>query len=465
MSSEIETPVAEETPTPEIRPEEEISTTEIQTAETPETESPQYQVDSENTLDPLKRRKKSFSWKNFGGPGFLFSLIFHGIILIVAAFLLVRHIVIEKVEEPDAFVTGAGGGNNGANARMQQHRMKPRQNMIQSKARITSKSSNASIVLPEMPVVAMQSSFGATGMSAGGDSSGFGGGSGGGVGTGRGMGVGNGTNFVGGFGSRIKNQWSMKGQLFDLKRGSKGSTLATVEGNDQGRRKEQLHKALGILDSKWDVKELEKLYFRAPLALYSSRIFIVNEKGQALQATLATDAFADPPISEGGKPPFQAPGWLCYYEGKFSVPEDGEYRFVGMGDDAMIVGVGRETVLYAFWPGEGHGPAVKYKKGWEPADYCGKGGKDGTNLPVRGQRTSLYKGHWKKYKKGRKYTIKVAFGEATGGLAGACLGIQKKDRDSDDDFPIFTLEAMEMVPEWNLGETGRYNVSSLFSAQ
>lgn len=433
-------------------PEEEVSVTDG---------SPTMSVDTENTLDPLKRNKKKFSWKNFGGDGFIFSLVFHGILLIIALFLVVRHIA-KKEEEPDAFVTGAGGGNNGADARMQQHRMKPRQNMIQSKARITSKSSTASIVLPEMPTMAMQSSFGPTGMSQGGDSSGFGGGSGGGIGTGRGMGVGNGTNFVAGFGSRNRNDLALKGNLFDLKRTSKGSTLATVQQGDQGKRKDQLHKALGLLDRNWDVRKLKDLYYCADTTLYTTCIFIVNEKGQALQATRATEAFKD---EETGKPPFQAPGWLCYYEGKFSVPEDGEYRFVGMGDDAMIVGVGRKTVLYAFWPGEGHGPAVRCQKGWEPKDFCGKGGKDGRNLANPGQRSSLYKGHWQKLKKGQKYTIKVAFGEAAGGLAGACLGIQQKGKDTDDSFPLFTLESMDVIPEWNISDTGRYNINGLFQAR
>lgn len=415
--------------------------------------------DDSKSMDPLKRHKKKFSWKSFGGDGFIFSLVFHGVLLIIALFLVVRHIVNTPEEEPEAFVTGAGGGNNGNNARMQQHRMKPRQNMAQSKARITSKSTNSTIALPEMPAVAMSSSF-SSGMSAGGDSSGFGGGSGGGIGTGKGQGIGNGKNLVAGFGSRIKNDRIMKGFLFDLKRGKQGSTLATIEPGDQGRRKEQLHKALGALDTgRWDLRKLEDLYFKADTVLYNSRIFIVNEKGQALDANLATDAFAD----ENGKAPFKAPGWLCYYEGRFSVPEDGKYRFVGMGDDAMIVGVERKTVLYAYWPGEGHGPAVKYQKGWEPKDHCGKGGQDGKNLANRGQRTSLYKGHWISLKAGRKYRIQIAFGEAAGGLAGACLGIQKEGRDTDDNFPMFAVQGSDDIPEWGISGTGRYNLSENYS--
>ena len=425
--------------------------------EAPVLEAPNVEPeDDSRSTDPLKRRNKKFSWRDFGGPGFIFSLVFHGILLVIAIFLVVRHIVKTPVEEPDAFVTGAGGGSNGDRASMQEHRMKPRQNMMQSKARITSKSSNSTIALPEMPAVAMSSSF-SSGMSAGGDSSGFGGGSGGGVGTGKGMGVGNGKNFVSPFGTRSGGNRVMKGYLFDLKRGKQGTVLATIEGEDKNRRKEQLRKALSILDTGgWQSRKLEGLYFMVPRMLRTPRVFIVNERGQALDADLATDAFAD---ERTGKEPFKAPGWLCYYEGSFRVPEDGEYRFVGMADDAMLVGVDHKTVLYAYWPGEGFGPAVKYREGWEPQNHCGEDGTDGKNLPSPGLRSSLYKGHWLKLKANRNYYIQIAFGEATGGLAGACLGIQKKGRHDDNNFPMFSLQDSDDIPEWGISGTGRYNLS------
>ena len=425
--------------------------------EAPVLEAPNVEPeDDSRSTDPLKRRNKKFSWRDFGGPGFIFSLVFHGILLVIAIFLVVRHIVKPPIDDPEAFLTGSGGGSNGDRASMQEHRMKPRQNMMQSKARITSKSSNSTIALPEMPAVAMSSSF-SSGMSAGGDSSGFGGGSGGGVGTGKGIGVGNGKNFVSPFGTRSGGNRVMKGYLFDLKRGKQGTVLATIEGEDKNRRKEQLRKALSILDTGgWQSRKLEDLYFKAPTTLRTPRVFIANERGQALDADLATAAFAE---ERTGKEPFKAPGWLCYYEGSFRVPEDGEYRFVGMADDAMLVGVDHKTVLYAYWPGEGFGPAVKYREGWEPQNHCGEDGTDGKNLPSPGLRSSLYKGHWLKLKANRNYYIQIAFGEATGGLAGACLGIQKKGRHDDNNFPMFSLQDSDDIPEWGISGTGRYNLS------
>ncbi len=285
--------------------------------------------------------------------------------------------------------------------------------------------------------------------------SGFGGTVAGAVAKGKGMGIGNRKSSP--FGSLIGGNRVMKGYLFDLKQDKQGTALATTEGGDNDLRKEQLRKALGILDTGgWQLYKLQNLYFQAPTTLYSPRVFIVNEKGQALNANLTTVAFAD---EKTGKAPFKAPGWLCYYEGSFRVPEDGEYRFVGMADDAMLVGVDRQTVLYAYRPGEGFGPAVKYREGWEPKNHCGKGGTDGKNLSAPGLRSSLYKGHWLKLKANRYYRIQIAFGDASGMTAGACLGIQRKGCHDDDNFPMFSLQGSDGIPEWGISGTGRYNLS------
>ena len=273
----------------------------------------------------------------------------------------------------------------------------------------------------------------------------------------KGVGMDIGKSLISPFGSRIGGNRVMAGHLFDLKRGKQGTVLATTEDEDKNRRKEQLRKALSILDTGgWQSRKLEGLYFMVPRTLRTPRVFIVNERGQALDADLATAAFAE---ERTGKEPFKAPGWLCYYEGSFRVPEDGEYRFVGMADDAMLVGVDHKTVLYAHWPGEGFGPAVKYREGWEPQNHCGEDGTDGKNLPSPGLRSSLYKGHWLKLKANRNYYIQIAFGEATGGLAGACLGIQKKGRHDDNNFPMFSLQDSDDIPEWGISGTGRYNLS------
>ncbi len=136
-------------------------------------------------------------WERIGGRGLTISLVLHGFLLAVFAFWVITTITDSAESEPNTFATGSGGGSKGDKAVIRDHKVVPRhaQNVAKNTSRITSKSSTASVALPDLPALSPSSMT--TGMTAGGASKGFGGGSGGGIGSGKGVGVGNGRNFVG----------------------------------------------------------------------------------------------------------------------------------------------------------------------------------------------------------------------------------------------------------------------------
>lgn len=148
--------------------------------------------------EPLQRRKLPF-WKRFGGEGFTISLAIHGILVLMALFWVVSTMTenTKVKKDPSTFATGAGGGSNGDKAKNYEHKIKPKnaKSLAKNAARITSKSTTATIALPDMPVSTSSSML--TALTSGGASKGFGGGSGGGIGSGIGAGVGGGKNFVG----------------------------------------------------------------------------------------------------------------------------------------------------------------------------------------------------------------------------------------------------------------------------
>jgi len=142
------------------------------------------------------RQRRSF-WQKLGGEGLTISLIIHGVLILIAAIWVISTVTDSVKKDPDSFATGAGGGNSGDRAKVQPHKIQPKnaKTLAKNAARITSKSTTATISLPELPVSSSASMM--SGMTAGGGSKGFGGGSGGGIGSGMGVGVGNGRNFVG----------------------------------------------------------------------------------------------------------------------------------------------------------------------------------------------------------------------------------------------------------------------------
>ncbi|MCR5184021.1 MAG: hypothetical protein K6B46_04885 [Opitutales bacterium] len=156
--------------------------------------------------------KESFwrrTLRTWGGAGLVFSLVFHLILLAFAIFYITQSIVINVEEEPNAFVTGAGGGNDGAS------RERPRRAAkidVQPK-RIMAKNTAGTLVLPEIDMPSLsgfsKDGFGDFASGFGDMGSGSGGGSGGGIGSGKGVGIGDGKSFVSGFkimGTTIKAQ-------------------------------------------------------------------------------------------------------------------------------------------------------------------------------------------------------------------------------------------------------------------
>ncbi len=397
----------------------------------------------ENGEDPLKRHTK-FSWKSFGGDGFIVSVILHAALIIFALFYVVATVRPEP-PEPAEFVSGAGGGSNGENANRQKHRMRPKPRDMNTQNKITSKSTRATLTLPEMPK--MSSSMGSMGGMKAGGSSGLGGGAGGGIGKGIGPGIGDGRAFLSAFGTSFSKTPTLKGTLFDLKRSRDGKiTYCSTSDGDKGKRKEELHKAIGMLDNSFDVKKLGQRYFEAGTKLNANQVYIYKDfkTKNIIRANAATEAFA----GEDGKAPFEAPGWMVVYTGEITPPETGEYRFVGMGDDVIIVGLDRKTVFYAYWPGEGHGKAVHepVNANWEPKDHTKTDGKNsGSGGSIQGH---MFKGSWMKLQKGKKYKICIAFGEGAGGYAGAVLGIEKKGERTEatppnEPYSLFKLAAID----------------------
>lgn len=177
--------------------------------------------------DVLRRRKR-FSWKKIGGAGFIVSVVFHFILVLIALLWVVRQWT-EPEKKDTTFASGAGGGANGERAKQFEHKMQRRQPMlVKTPSRIVSRNANASIALSAAP--ATSTAAFASGLSGGGLSKGSGGGSGGGHGTGVGIGKGDGKNFVGRFlGMKVAPAKTGRVAVFMDASGSMTSYLDRVE--------------------------------------------------------------------------------------------------------------------------------------------------------------------------------------------------------------------------------------------
>jgi len=374
------------------------------------------------------RSKRTF-WQKLGGEGLTISLIIHLVLILIAAIWVISTVTDSVKKDPDSFSTGQGGGAAGDKAKQFKTRAQPKnpKAMAKNAARITSKSSTATISLPDLPTSSVASLN--TGMMGGGSSKGFGGGSGGGIGSGLGVGRGNGKNFVGAFGASFKRPNALEGTLYDLKFSPTGKAL----GGDAPARIAQIQKAFETMDRGWTGAKamLDARYRQAELKLYASNIFIPPRN--AAEATKAFECEKE----------IQAPGWLAYYEGNFSPPVTGKYRFVGLGDDIMVVAVGGQTVLSTFWPNSKLN-VTRFDPDWLPKDAKKTDGA-GLRFPPHGG--GRYAGEWLELRKGQAYRIQITFGESYGGLFSAALlieqqGVTYPTAGRDTQLPIFMLEPL-----------------------
>jgi hypothetical protein len=117
--------------------------------------------------------------------------------------------------------------------------------------------------------------------------------------------------------------------------------------------------------------------------------------------------------------------WIIVYKGKITPPKSGMFRFIGFGDDFMVVHVNGQNVLDGSWTGEELDPAANRD---EPVGM----GPEGQPLKC---------GKWIQMEAGTPMDMEVLIGEGPGGASGFVLMIQEQGDNSPlGNYPVFQLK-------------------------
>lgn len=147
-----------------------------------------------------------------------------------------------------------------------------------------------------------------------------------GMGTGGlGDGIGNGGN---GLGDKNGGGSALKGTFYDLKQTRQGSPLANSP-NETAR-------VINEFMKNWNEGVLSK-YYQSPANLYASNFCLPNCKAEYAPAAYQC------------KDKCQPSAWVAVYRGKVKAPFTGKMRFVGTGDDVLMVRFNNQLVLEAGW--------------------------------------------------------------------------------------------------------------------
>lgn len=181
-------------------------------------------------------------------------------------------------------------------------------------------------------------------------------------------------------------------------------------------------------------------FYKAPNKLTATQIFIPQ-----MLAAEAPKAFS---VEKTVSPR----RWVIHYTATIIPPKDGEFRFVGSGDDLLLVRIDGKTVLDANFPSERVAPEVNAK---EPTESSG-------------DNWAYYKGGWFNLRKNSPVKMDVLIGEGPGGHLRAFLLIDEKAaHNAPGDYAVFQLkdeplpkEGGNQLPRGFKGKTMVFGVSN-----
>ena len=403
----------------------------------------------ETTFDPhlTPNPPRVSIWQKLGGGALTFAIIAHAILLVVGAIWIFQ--VIQEPEKKVNFMPngGGGGGERSASTQVQQ---KKRAQITPSThvKRVFAEGVASNTVLPDPG-----DSFGemtALASLGGGGLGGFGGtGSGGVFGKdtgagGGGLGVPGGQGTANPFGMIDPNANALEGTFYDLKQTkNRQSTDMTNEGI-----KEVISE---FVTKGWKDRTLSK-YYKAGRTLYQTRLAIPMMKAELAPAAFDCEKEVQPSR------------WVVVYRGVVTPPKTGRYRFVGAGDDVLVVRFNGKHVFDHGYASGTMGAHISSNKGFfhgtQDNDTLKKLARRvyPMDLPVKYYEYDTTK-RWNQdigglavgaefeAVAGRSYPIDILISEIPGGLFCAALLIEevgatyKKDSTGAPILPLFRLDS------------------------
>lgn len=247
-----------------------------------------------------------------------------------------------------------------------------------------------------------------------------------------------------GLGSSQVGGSALEGTFYDLKQTKNGAPNANAEG---GRvNKDAVIAVLNDFIKTWNPAALNKFY-QSPTKLYASHFCI-----PACNANYAPYAYQ---CQDKVKPA----GWVAVYRGRVRAPKSGTFRFVGTGDEVIIVRFNRDIVLEAGYalPGLGKTYTETHVAGKNrgTADFrrFEAGIQNGTDRVHKGyeffphpdtplwnaELGGLMAGKEFRVTEGQVYPVEVLISEVPGGAFGMALFIQETTHGKSKDYKTLQL--------------------------
>ncbi len=217
------------------------------------------------------------------------------------------------------------------------------------------------------------------------------------------------------FGGDVDEESALIGRFYDLKQPIREGAKAMYKEGVVAKIRE-------FDDKEWNQRVFED-YYSPEVRLYAPYFYLPRCK-----ASYGPEAFQCNEKEDGRK---VAPsGWVVVYRGVVTAPESGFFRFVGMGDDTLMVRFNNKLVLEAGWSIPTRNDMVLGTKPAYQQEMC-------SNKNKRAFYQYKQTPHWNqvlggipagevfKVKKGEKYPVEILVSEIPGNEFGFCLLVEK----------------------------------------
>jgi hypothetical protein len=378
--------------------------------------------------DAKSRWKSLTEWLRSGGSFLFISLAFHAVLLLIAGVW-----VVQNIQEKRKLTFSSGPQQSGAPARQLEHRVQVAKRTSSMSAptlpnRIVSSAPNVKVALPQVPLtpltsIAIPQRIGGLASNAGAFKS-------------NALGaklsastqlsipspVGSFSGSAANFGIRANSTTGqgLTGTMYYMRKEKDGKPIPLYDEDEYLARIVQLFGNRGTLDE----KEAGK-YLRAGQQLTSFMMLF-----PPISQEVAPKAFGIEQV------PDHRQCWFAIYKGKISSQSTNRFRFVGGGNEILIVRIDGDVKLDGSWssgfawPGKGATPT-----GNGPAEKLG--------FPLYGDKRAI--GKWFKLQPGGS-NIEIVIGAGYRGAFSADLCVEEEGQTYEENVrPLFKLEGYQKM--------------------
>ncbi len=370
-------------------------------AKVPEVVEPPAASSVGETSGNNERRGLKHYWQQIGGGSLSLSLALHIGLLLIAGLVV---FTTTSAERNIDFLPGGGTqqGEQASSDLATQVQMKRRSRLTRTTPmqRVVVQNATAAISLPDVPPDLLSIPDVGSMMSAGRMGSGGFGSAGAGGGMGSGIGMGGAKGFVGMTLFGKLGDEGVPGVFYDLKQNPQREATAYAGEIGEGEYAGVINSAAA---KKFTGKSLDE-FFRSTQKMSFNYLLVPYMAAEEGPKAFKVDKEVRPR------------GWIVHYGAQIQPPAPGDYRFVGMFDDALIVYINGKPVLDGSWyPIVGHGDKRR--------DEDIRQDFGGPVVPGTGSR-HCYAGKWVRMEGSTR--IDIIVGERPGGRVGGLLMVQAK---------------------------------------